>query len=274
MYSAITKSINNPKVILITGASSGIGKCCFDFLQEQGYVVYGTSRNESNKTHMLQMDVTNYTSIEKAIQYIIEREARLDVLVNNAGISIVGAIEDTSMTEAQRIMDTNFWGILRTTRAVLPAMREQNSGLIINISSLAGLFAIPFQSFYSASKFALEGFTESLRMEIRSFGIHACLIEPGDFRTKISENRIFTNQSNDTSNYFEKFESAKKVIVSGERNGEHPEKIARLVAKLILTKNPKVRYRIGKLLDLLAAILKPVLPQKIFEWLIRNHYGL
>lgn len=262
------------KVVLITGASSGIGKACFDFLTHQGHVVFGTSRKKSDDPQMLQMDVTDRSSIDSTIDIILAKHERIDVLVNNAGISLVGAIEDTSEEEAKHIIDTNFWGVFRTCQAVLPQMREQNDGLIINISSVLGRFAIPYQSLYVASKFAIEGLTESLRMEMKSFNIKACLIEPGDFRTEISQHRIVTKQAQQASPHKSTFDKVHQLIIDGERNGDNVNKIAKLVAKIIKMKSPKVRYTVGKPLDVLATRLKSILPQKKFEWMIMDHYKL
>lgn len=262
------------KVILVTGASSGIGKACFEYLSGQGHIVYGTSRKVIRAQGMIKMNVTVEKSIKKAIDQIMFENSRLDVLINNAGISLVGAIEDTSLIEAQNIIDTNFWGVVNMIHTVLPIMRSQKSGLIINISSIGGLFAIPFQAYYSASKFAVEALTESLRMEIKTSGVSACLIEPGDFRTEISQNRIIAKSSQDTGPYTAGFQSAMNVIVNGEAMGDNPIKIARLIATIIQKKRPRVRYSVGKPLDLLAAKLKQILPQKWFEKLIADHYGL
>ncbi|MFY0626103.1 MAG: SDR family oxidoreductase [Reichenbachiella sp.] len=265
---------SQPKVILITGASSGIGQACFEFLIKQGHYVFGTSRKKSSDNQFIQMDITDPKSIEIGIQNIIKKHQRIDVLINNAGISLVGAIEDTSSEEARHIMETNFWGAYNTCQSVLPVMRKQQSGFIINISSVLGLFAIPYQGFYAASKFALEGFTESLRMEMKPFNIKSCLIEPGDFRTEINENRIVTKKSKLKGPHKFNFDRVHSLIIDNERKGGEVMKIAKLVAKLIHKKNPKVRYSIGKPLDILATKLKPILPQKIFEWMIMDHYNL
>ncbi|MFY0653775.1 MAG: SDR family oxidoreductase [Cyclobacteriaceae bacterium] len=265
---------NADKIILITGASSGIGKACFDYLTNLGHEVYGTSRNESDNEHMLQVDVTDRTSIDKTIAQILEAHNRLDVLVNNAGISLVGSIEDTSVEEAKNIMETNFWGAFNMCQAVLPTFRQQQSGLIINISSVLGLFAIPYQSLYVASKFALEGLTESLRMEMKSFNVKACLIEPGDFRTEISEHRITTNQAKEDGAHKADFDKVHQLIINNERKGDKVIRIAKLVEKIIHKRNPKVRYTIGKPLDVLATKLKSILPQKLFELMIMDHYKL
>lgn len=171
------------RVVLVTGASSGIGKACAEHLFKQGYRVYGTSRNaqssESNKAkdktsdphfEMIKMDVDDDLSVQKGIELIVQCEGRLDAVVNCAGVAIAGAVEDTTIEEAKSQLETNFYGTLRVCRAVLPSLRKQRHGYIVNISSVAGLIGIPFQAFYSANKFALEGMTEALRMESNLLG--------------------------------------------------------------------------------------------------------
>ena len=185
------------RVALVTGASAGIGASCAAFLAAKGYRVYGGARSAvmAEGVEPLILDVTDDVSVARAIETILARESRLDVLVNNAGFGIAGAIEDTSIEEAREQFEVNFFGVLRMCRAVLPVMRRQKSGYIVNIGSIGGLIAIPFQGFYSATKFALEGFSESLRMEVRPFGIQVVLIEPGDHRTAFTQNRRATRGS-------------------------------------------------------------------------------
>ena len=250
-----------------------MGNTCLDHLNKRGHVVYGASRSAFDSDRTLQMDVTKPDSIHKAVNHILEEHQRIDVLINNAGISIAGAAEDTTITEARAQMETNFWGIVHMNNAILPVMRQQNRGKIIHVSSLAGLFALPFQSYYSASKYALEGYCESLRIEVDPFGIHISLIEPGDFRTEISENRIITKGAfSDT--YREAFQNVLEIINEGEARGSDTKTIALLVEKVIDAKTPKLRYLSGKPLDTLAARVKPYVPQRLFQWLIKNHYRI
>jgi len=260
-------------VILITGASSGIGKTCFDHLTKLSHVVYGTSRSDFDAKRMLQMDVTRPDSIKNVVNYILEEHRRIDVLINNAGISLVGAAEDTNITEARAQMETNFWGVIHMNNAILPTMRKQHCGKIIHIGSLAGLFAIPYQSYYTASKHALEGYCESLRMEVDRFDIHISLVEPGDFRSAISENRIIAKEAF-SDIYRESFQNAFGIITKGEKLGGDTRKIALLMEKIIDSKAPKLRYLVGKPLDTLAARVKPYIPQRLFQWLIMNHYQI
>jgi NADP-dependent 3-hydroxy acid dehydrogenase YdfG len=266
----------NKRVILITGASSGIGKACFDYLNLVGHSVYGTSRRaDGSDTHMLKVDVTERSTVEHAVQRILDREGTLDVLVNNAGISIVGAAEETTEEDARRQLEANFWGAVNGINAVLPHMREQKKGHLINVSSLAGLFAIPYQAFYTASKHALEGYSEGLRMELRQFNIHVSLIEPGDFSTEISDNREFSGAASEgRGEYHDHFEKTKTIIIQGERDGADVMKIAKLMNRIIQSPSPGLRYAIGNPLDLFAARVKKIIPQPLFEWLIRDHYKI
>lgn len=275
--------INDHKVVLVTGASSGIGKCCAEYLSQQGYRVYGTSRNtdsigsgqrslNTDLLQMIQMDVTNELSVKKSIEAILAQESRIDVVVNNAGFGIIGSLEDTTIDEAKSQFDTNFFGVLRVCRAVLPVMRQHRAGHIINISSIAGLIGLPFQSIYCASKFALEGAMEALRIEVRPFGIRVVLIEPGDFKTDITRHRRKTARSTRTSAYRDAFQKARQLVESGEQNGPTPEPIAILVKNVIGMNSPRLRYTVGKNLQRIAVPLKKILPSRLFELIITENF--
>jgi len=268
---------SDKKVVLITGASSGIGKDCAGFLNQKGYQVYGTSRKPGLETFpypMIQMDVTEEASVKVGIAQVLEKEGRLDVVVNNAGMGIAGSLEDTTIEEIKFQMETNLFGVLRVCHGVIPVMRAQQFGVIINISSLAGLMGVPFQGAYSASKFALEGLTEVLRMEVKPFGIRTILIEPGDFNTGFTANRIKTKNSQVNSVYSHFFTRAIEVMEADEKTGEKPHKIALLVDHIINHPSPKPRYMVGPILQRIAAHLRKVLPQRLFEWLIMKNYKL
>ncbi len=248
--------INNHRVILITGASSGIGKCCAEYLAQQGCRVYGTSRriestnserqpSNTNLFQMIQMDVTDEASVKNGIDAIIARESRIDVVVNNAGFAIIGSLEDTTIEEARSQLETNFFGALRVCRAVLPVMRRQRAGYIVCVSSIGGLIGLPFQSAYSASKFALEGAMEALRIEVRPFGIHVVLIEPGDFKTEITTHRQKAEKSTGNSAYYGTFQKVLRIVESGERKAPTPERIAMLLNNIIQMNSPRLRYTVG-----------------------------
>ena len=184
-------------VVLVTGASSGIGRACAIHLARQGYHVFGTARRAPDQViedlrqslaspdqlDIVTMDVDDNESVIQVMEIIVEKTGRLDAVVNCAGFGIAGAVEETSDEEVRAIFETNLLGIVRVCRAAIPTMRTQGSGILINISSIGGRIGLPFQGFYSATKFALEGLIEALRMEIHEFGIRAVLIEPGDFCT-------------------------------------------------------------------------------------------
>jgi NAD(P)-dependent dehydrogenase (short-subunit alcohol dehydrogenase family) len=181
------------RIALVTGASSGIGEATALALAARGWRVYAGSRHP-HAAHdgivPLFLDVTDESSVRAAVGQLMSAENQLNAIVNSAGCSIAGPVEDTAMNEAEHQMDVNFLGSVRVIRAALPTMREQRAGIIVNVSSLAGVFGLPFQAFYSASKFALEEFTEVLRHEVKPFGIHIALVEPGDFRTGLTDARV------------------------------------------------------------------------------------
>jgi short-subunit dehydrogenase len=233
------------RVVLVTGASSGIGACCAAYLSGRGYRVYGASRSAT----------------------------AAPVLVNNAGFGIAGAVEDTSVEEAVAQFEVNFFGMFRVCRAALPVLRRQGAGYIINIGSIGGLIAIPYQGFYSASKFALEGLSESLRLEVRSFGIHVVLIEPGDHRTSFTQNRRSTEVSARGSVYRDRFKPALARMASDEQGGPAPDGIARLLYKVINQPNPRLRYTVGPTTQRAAVWLKRLLPNAVVEKIVRGYYA-
>lgn len=266
------------KVVLITGASTGIGKVCGEHLAGLGMTVYGASRSlaesDSGQFHTLRMDVTDDASVRDGVQQIQERHGRIDVAINCAGYGIAGAVEETSPQEAMAQFDTNFFGVHRVCRAVLPTMRQQNDGVIINVSSLAGLLAVPFQAFYSASKFAMEGMTEALRMEVRPFGIRVALIEPGDFKSEFPANRVNTADSVNSEVYRELLERCVGVMREEEKNGKVPYPVARLLERIINDPSPRLRYTVGPFGERLGPKLKSILPYRIYEYLFMKHYKL
>jgi NAD(P)-dependent dehydrogenase (short-subunit alcohol dehydrogenase family) len=263
------------RVVLVTGASSGIGACCAAFLAKSGYRVYGGARGAVTApgVESLTLDVADDASVGRAMETILAREGRLDVLVNNAGFGIAGAIEDTSIDEARAQFDVNFFGVLRMCRAVLPGMRQQRAGHIVNVGSIGGLIAIPFQGFYSASKFALEGLSESLRLEVRPFGIHVVLIEPGDHRTSFTQNRRSTQSSAAGSAYRDRFERAIARMASDEQGGPSPEGIARLLHKILTNPRPRLRYTTGPAAQRAAVLLKRTMPHAVIEKIMRDYYS-
>jgi NAD(P)-dependent dehydrogenase (short-subunit alcohol dehydrogenase family) len=261
------------KVVLITGASSGFGRAIAERLSSTGMIVYGTSRRVTDDGcpyRMIVMDVADEASIGTAVKSIVDREGRIDVVVNNAGVGVAGSIEDTSIEEAKLQFDTNFFGVVRVVQAVLPYMRERRRGRIINISSIGGLIGLPYQAFYSASKFALESLTESLRLELEPFGVDAVAIEPGDFKTGFTNNRIVAKAAA-AGPYAKQFGKTLEVYAGDEINGADPELVAELVERVISVPAPKVRYLVGMTSQKAAAVLRRVVGSKLFEGLMRRH---
>ncbi len=268
------KTGENQRVVLVTGASSGIGEACASYLARRGFTVYAASRRapEREEVRVLRMDVCDDTSVREGIAAILDREGRLDAVVNNAGMGIAGAIEDTSIEEAIAQFDVNFFGTLRLCRAALPVMRARHYGYVVNIGSISGLIAIPFQGLYSASKFAIEGFTEALRIEVRPFGIRAVIVEPGDHRTEFTGSRRLTVASNTDSAYTAKCRRAVAKMAADEQSGPGPERVARVVYRVLNTPDPRLRYTVGPAPQRAAAWLKRLLPNAAIEKLISSYY--
>jgi short-subunit dehydrogenase len=270
------------KVIFITGISSGFGKQTAEMMGARGHIVYGTIRKRSvneaeagNHINSIIMDLTDPVSINNAVETVLLKEGKIDVLINNAGMHTGGPIETSPIDHIKLQMDTNFLGMVQVTRAVLPSMRNQGGGLIINFSSIGGLIGLPFQAFYSASKFAIEGFSEALRMEMNQFNIKIVVINPGDFNTSNSTNRRnFLAPTGPSDPYGEQFGKTMAIYEKDEANGRSPEVVARKIVKIIESKHPKQRYIIAVFHEKLAVVLRPFIPGKIYRSLIQLFYGI
>lgn len=265
------------QIILITGASSGFGKFTAQMLSEQGHIVYGTSRKPSEdigNIKMLVVDVTNIQSIKYAIDKIISEQGRIDVLINNAGIGVGGALELATEQEVSVQMNTNFFGVVNMCKAVLPFMRKARKGKIINISSIGGVMGIPYQGFYSASKFAVEGYSESLALEVHPFGIKVCIVEPGDFNTGFTANRNISEVTLKDMDYRQSFAKSLKIIEKEEQNGCHPRKLASVICKIVTRKNPAFRTKVGPWIQVLFAKSKRCLPDKVILFALRFFYSI
>jgi NAD(P)-dependent dehydrogenase (short-subunit alcohol dehydrogenase family) len=264
------------KVILITGISSGFGKQTARLLAEAGHSVYGTLRKESatdEGVNYLIMDLTDLNSIKKAVSTVIEKEGRIDVLINNGGMHTGGPIESLPVEHIKLQMDTNFLGMVHLTRAILPYMRKQGGGKIINVSSIGGLMGLPFQGYYSAAKFAVEGFSEALRMEVNQFNIKVVLINPGDFHTSNSANRRnYLAPMGTDDPYSEQFKTSLALIEKDEAKGWDPVILARKMVKIVAASNPAQRYIISSFEQKLAVALKYILPGKMFRMILQDHY--
>jgi NAD(P)-dependent dehydrogenase (short-subunit alcohol dehydrogenase family) len=270
------------RVALITGTSSGFGLLTALKLAGQGYKVIATMRDLSRKgeleqqaqqagllkqLHLMTLDVTDSDSIEAVISSISETFGRIDILVNNAGFAIGGFIEEITMEEWRQQMETNFFGLVAVTRAVLPIMREQGSGTIINIGSVSGLSGFPGYAPYAASKFAVEGFSESLRHEMSPYGIRVVLIEPGSFRTSIWGKGIEHIRQNEGSPYKERLDAVLRYSKRTAETAPDPSQVADLIGRITEMRAPRLRYPIGKGTRILI-LGKTLLPWKWLERII------
>lgn len=265
------------KVVLVTGGSSGIGKSIGEFLLVKGFKVYGTSRQPENYPNsiikLVELDVLDEVSIFTAVETIVRTEGKLDVLINNAGAGITGPIEEIPMEEIKRNFETNFFGPIRVIKAVLPQMRQQNEGLIINITSIAGYMGLPYRGVYSASKGALELITEAFRMEIKDFNIQMTNVAPGDFATNIAAGRYHAPVL-ENSPYKEIYSEVLKTMNQHVDSGSNPLLMAEAVYKIIQTERPKTHYKVGAFLQKFSIVLKRILPDKVYETMLINHYKL
>lgn len=263
------------KVVLITGASSGIGKETALILAGKGFRVYGAARRvermeELKKAgvNLLEMDVTDDASMIKGVQEIITKESRIDVLVNNAGYGSFGALEDVPSSEAKYQFEVNLFGMARLIQLVLPYMRSRKCGRIVNISSMAGKFGEPHGSWYHASKFAVEGLSDCLRMEVRQFGINVVLIEPGAIKTEwsvIAGDNL--NKRSGDSAYKESAGMHLNLLKAVYKRGSEPIVIARTISKAVMSKNPRARYSAGAGAKLIIFARK-MLPDRIFDAIV------
>ena len=265
------------KVVLITGGSSGIGKSIGEFLHHKGFVVYSTSRNPEKIVNsvipLVALDVRDSDSIRSAVAKIIAVSGRLDVVINNAGVGITGALEEIPMDEIKNNFETNFFGPIEVMKAVLPQMRSQESGLIINITSIAGYMGLPYRSVYSASKGALELITEALRMEVKSFGIHITNVAPGDFATNIASGRFHAPLLKGSA-YEIPYGNTLQMMDEHVDSGSNPNEMAEAVYKIIQSKDPNVHYKVGAFMQKFSIVLKRILPDKVYEKMLMNHYKL
>lgn len=265
------------KVVFITGASSGIGKAIGEFLFQKGYTVYGTSRNPEKITNSLfplvALDVRDNQTIKKAIDEVLAKSGRIDVLINNAGVGITGPIEEIPSEEIKNNFETNFFGPIEVIKAVLPQMRQQKSGLIINITSIAGYMGLPYRGVYSASKGALEIITESISMEVKPFGVNIVNVAPGDFATNIAAGRYHAPVI-EGSAYETTYGNTLKQMNEHVDCGSNPNVMAYAIYEIINNKNPKLHYKIGVFMQKFSIVLKRILPDRVYEKMLMSHYKL
>jgi NAD(P)-dependent dehydrogenase (short-subunit alcohol dehydrogenase family) len=265
----------SPGVALVTGASSGIGLATAKALRNAGFRVFGTSRRaaaeRSDGITMLACDVTDDESVAKLVERVLAEAGRIDLLVNNAGMGLLAAAEESSTVQAQALFDVNVFGVLRMTRAVLPAMRRQGKGRIVNVSSVQGFIPGPYFALYSSTKHAVEGYSESLDHELRPFGIRVSLVEPAYTRTSFEENLAKPDQ------FLDIYDSARAAmngaVRKGMEKGDAPEVVAKTVLAAATDRTPKRRYAAGKMARQVS-LLRRFVPASAFDKSLRKQLGL
>ncbi len=265
--------ISSPKVILVTGGSSGLGWAMCQRLAALGHQVVGTGRKPDKSPagwQLITMDVTDEISVKRAVDEVMARHKRIDVLVNNAGTGIQGAVEDIDDALAKQLFEANFFGLHRVCRAVLPHMRAQKSGLIINISSIAANFGLPYRAFYSASKAAVDRYGEALCIEVKPFGVQVVTVQPGEFNTNIPNARLRPAQVSEP--YKKGYDRAMEILGGSMHYSRDPDELAVVVAKIIATPRPKSLYRVAKGVQKFSVLLKKLLPGRRFERMVGKHY--
>src|SRR4051794_38797246 len=270
------------KVALVTGGSSGIGECTVRELLDAGFVVHTCARRVERMqplaelgAHVFAMDVTDDASMVAGVQRILDDHGRIDVLVNNAGYGSYGAVEDVPIEEARRQFDVNVFGLARLTQLVTPSMRRHGSGRIINISSIGGKFYEPFGAWYHATKFAVEGFSDSLRMELKPFGVDVVIVEPGPIITEWNEiaRDSLLERSGDTD-YGRYARRAHRVLTEFDKPGRasKPEEVARKIRKAVTTRRPAARYPVGRGARMITSS-RDLLPDRVFDQVVSRMYG-
>ncbi|MEI8081956.1 MAG: SDR family oxidoreductase [Actinomycetes bacterium] len=262
------------RVVVITGASAGLGQATANLLAGDGWTVIGASRRGTGGQGWqgLVMDVDDDQSVESGINEILNVHGRVDALVAAAGWGLAGPVETTTMTEAKAQLETNYWGAVRVTTALLPHMRTRNSGRIVLASSIGGLIALPFQAYYSASKFALEGWAEALAYEVAPFAISVTLVEPGNFKTDFTANR--RNSQGPSAAYTAALERAIGVMERDEQKGADPQAAAALIARQLDARRPRRRVSVGAAGERVGLVAKRALPHRWFESIAKGSLGV
>ena len=262
------------KVAIVTGASTGIGLASAKALWQAGFRVFGTSRRtvaNANEVTMLTCDVTDDASVEALVDKVVGATGRIDVLVNNAGMGLLGGAEESSVNQAQALFDVNLFGAIRMTNAVLPVMRKQKAGRIINVSSVLGLVPAPFSALYASTKHALEGYSESLDHEVRSFGIRVCLLEPAYTRTSFDKNMVLPDRTLDV--YGSARARANALVHDVMKTADSPEVVAEKLIEAATTASPRLRYTCGKVARQVS-VLRRFVPERMFDKSLRKQMRL
>ena len=260
----------NTGVAVVTGASSGIGLATAQALTRAGYRVFGTSRKPaigSPGVSMVVCDVTDEISVQALVEEVMRQTGWIDLVVNNAGIGLLGGAEESSVAQVQRLFDVNVYGVARVVNAVLPVMRKQCSGRIINMSSILGLVPAPFNAYYASTKHAIEGYTESLDHELRAFGVRALLVEPGVTRTSFEEN--LTRVDRPLPEYADERLRSENLMRKWVESGDPAEVVADTVVKAATAAKPKLRYSAGKQSHQVRT-LRRFMPERLVDSMLRK----
>ncbi len=264
------------QVVLISGASAGIGRACADRLSSRGWKVFGASRRgtSSGRWTPIVMDVDSDASVEEGIGAVLHEHHRLDALIACAGWGLSGAVEQTSIADARDQFETNFWGAVRVVQGALPGMRRQGHGRIVLISSIGGIVSLPFQAFYSASKFAMEGFGEALAYEVEPFNIEVTLVEPGNVRTEFTDKRRSASAGSGDNQYGLAVDKAIDLMRRDEANGVPPDRVAVVVQRVLEARRPSLRVSVGKVDERVGILAKRLLPYRLFKRAARGSLGV
>lgn len=265
--------MNPNKTIIITGASAGIGKALAEYFGKQGHRVYGLSRKKVESPYFTSIatDITEKEQIDNAINQILEKEKQIHILINNAGMGMVGAVEDATKEDITKLFNLNLVGAVQMITAVMPTMREQKQGQIINISSIGSEMGLPFRGFYSASKSALDKVTEAMRYEVSQWNVEVCTLHLGDIKTNIADHRVKSNISKPYELIFNKVYALMNAHVD---SGTEPIEVAKYIDKLLQKKTWKAHYYFGKFGQKIGVPLKWLLPQNFYENLMRKYNGI
>lgn len=273
---APARDAGDTPVVVITGASAGIGRATADRLQAAGWTVVGASRRGTSPGawQPLVMDVDDDESVAHGIAGVVAEHGRLDAVVACAGWGLAGAVEQTPISDARDQLETNFWGAVRVVQAALPTFRTGGGGRVVLVSSIGGVLGIPFQAFYSASKFAMEGYGEALAYEVAPFGIHVTLVQPGNVRTDFTANRRDAVGPEGNDAYEAARAKAVRKMEEDERAGVPPDDVARVVARVLGTTRPPRRASVGKMGERVGIVGKRLLPHRLFEAAAKDSLGV
>ncbi|HBH49374.1 MAG TPA: short-chain dehydrogenase/reductase [Bacteroidales bacterium] len=266
------------KVVLITGATSGLGLNMAQKLSRNHYIVYASGRNISTHKDLpnlkfIYLDVTKEDVIKSAVDLIISEQGRIDMLINSAGIGIAAAIEEIDTQLVKEAFDINYMGIIRMVQYVIPPMRRAGGGKIINIGSIAGRVGLPFQGIYSSTKFAVEGLSEALRIELKPFGIHVVIIEPGNYRTNVSKNRTIIEPHSD-SPYRKRLTNFFELLNKNITKGRKADYVGELILRIAHKKKPRFRYSTGRFYEIITPAIRFFMPSKLFHKILTYFYRI